>query len=125
MASIRPKLICTGLAAAVLIAGGGLLLSRQDSPTMTAANQVPAPGKTFAPSITSATGNTKKTASKKPSNNLSWRALTLAQQLAFAPLAGEWDRMDAQRKEKWLAIGTKYARMSPAEQSRLQERMRD
>ena len=127
MASIRSKLICTGLAAAVLIAGGGLLLSRQDGPTITAANQVPAPApaKTFAPPITPATGNGKKTASKKTSSNLSWRALTPAQQLAFAPLAGEWDSMDAQRKEKWLAIGDKYARMSPAEQSRLQDRMRD
>lgn len=127
MPSIRSKLICTGLAAAVLIAGGGLLLSRQDRPVATVANQMPAPppAKTFAPPITPATGNAKKSASKKSSNNPSWRALTPTQQLALAPLAGEWDGMDAQRKEKWLAIGDKYARMSPEEQGRIQDRMRD
>lgn len=33
--------------------------------------------------------------------------------------------MDSARREKWLAIGNKYAAMTPAEQSRMQVRMRD
>jgi hypothetical protein len=62
---------------------------------------------------------------KKTPNGPSWQALTAAQQLALAPLSGEWDSMDSLRKEKWIAIGNKYARMSPAEQARIQTRMRD
>lgn len=54
-----------------------------------------------------------------------WIDLTPAQQQALAPLAGEWDKLDSFRKNKWLAIGNKYARMKPDEQQRVQERMRD
>lgn len=54
-----------------------------------------------------------------------WSELTPAQQQALAPLAGEWDKLDSFRKNKWLAIGNKYATMAPAKQQRLQERMRD
>lgn len=54
-----------------------------------------------------------------------WTELTSAQQQALVPLASEWDKLDSLRKNKWLAIGNKYATMSPAEQQRVQERMRD
>ncbi|TFW02416.1 DUF3106 domain-containing protein [Oxalobacteraceae bacterium OM1] len=54
-----------------------------------------------------------------------WSELTPAQQQALAPLAPEWDRLDSFRKNKWLAIGNKYATMKPDEQQRIQERMRD
>lgn len=54
-----------------------------------------------------------------------WADLTPAQQQALAPLASEWDRLDAFRKNKWLAIGNKFAGMKPDEQQRVQERMRD
>ena len=54
-----------------------------------------------------------------------WAELTPQQQQALAPLAGEWDKLDAFRKKKWLEIGNRYARMKPEEQQRLQERMRD
>lgn len=57
--------------------------------------------------------------------NPRWSELNPAQQQALAPLAQEWDRMDAGRKGKWLAIGNRYASMKPEEQSRMQERMRD
>jgi len=33
--------------------------------------------------------------------------------------------MEDARKEKWLAIGNRYARMTPAEQLRVQDRMRE
>lgn len=55
----------------------------------------------------------------------SWKQLTPAQQQALAPLAVEWDAMERLRKEKWLAIGNKYARMTATEQERAQARMRD
>lgn len=54
-----------------------------------------------------------------------WTDLTPAQQQALAPLASEWDKLDSFRKNKWLAIGNKYAAMKPDEQQRLQERMRE
>ena len=54
-----------------------------------------------------------------------WTELTPAQQQALAPLASEWDKLDSLRKNKWLAIGNKYAAMKPAEQQRVHERMRD
>ena len=54
-----------------------------------------------------------------------WSELNAAQQQALAPLAGEWDSLDAFRKNKWLAIGNRYATMKPEEQQRMQERMRD
>lgn len=54
-----------------------------------------------------------------------WKSLSPIQQQALAPLAGEWDAMDSARREKWLAIGNKYAAMTPAEQARMQVRMRD
>lgn len=54
-----------------------------------------------------------------------WVDLSPAQQQALAPLAAEWDSLDSFRKDKWLAIGNKYAKMKPHEQQRVQERMRD
>lgn len=54
-----------------------------------------------------------------------WTELTPAQQQALAPLAGEWNTLEAPRKRKWLAIGNKYGSMKPDEQQRVQERMRE
>jgi hypothetical protein len=56
--------------------------------------------------------------------NPTWMELTPLQQQALAPLAVEWDTIDAVRKKKWLAIGNKFASMKPAEQQRIQKRMR-
>lgn len=54
-----------------------------------------------------------------------WSDLTPAQQQALAPLAAQWDALEANRKDKWLEIGRKFATMSPEEQQRVQDRMRD
>lgn len=54
-----------------------------------------------------------------------WSDLTLAQQQALAPLAAQWDALEASRKDKWLAISRKFATMGPEEQQRVQDRMRD
>ena len=53
-----------------------------------------------------------------------WRDLTRAQQLALAPLQGEWDEMDGARKRKWLEMSRRFASMNPEEQGRVHERMR-
>jgi hypothetical protein len=62
---------------------------------------------------------------KKPDVKPTWNELTPAQQHALAPLAGEWNKMESNRKEKWLAIGNKFSGMNQAEQDRVQERMRE
>jgi len=54
-----------------------------------------------------------------------WIELTPAQRQALAPLAAEWDGLDAVRKKKWLEVAAKYAQMSPVEQQRMQTRMRE
>lgn len=54
-----------------------------------------------------------------------WAELSPGQQQALAPLAAEWNKLDAFRKKKWLEIGNRYAQMKPEEQQRMQERMRD
>lgn len=54
-----------------------------------------------------------------------WVALTPAQKTALEPLAGEWDRMDAPRKQKWLEIANRFASMKADEQARVHEKMRE
>lgn len=52
-----------------------------------------------------------------------WSSLTEAQRKSLTPLQGEWPRIDADRKQKWLELATRMPTMSPAEQSRVQVRM--
>lgn len=54
-----------------------------------------------------------------------WSDLNVMQKQALAPLAGEWDKFPEGRKKKWLEIVTRYAKMKPEEQVRVQERMRE
>ena len=54
-----------------------------------------------------------------------WHTLTQPQRVALEPLAGEWDKMDGFRKQKWLEIANRFSSMKPDEQQRVHERMRD
>jgi hypothetical protein len=54
-----------------------------------------------------------------------WATLTPVQKTALEPLAAEWDRMDATRKQKWLEIANRFAAMKPDEQARVHEKMRE
>src|SRR5450830_562377 len=94
----------------------------------TALAQAPAPVLAPAPAATTKPSTPQPTPSKvarKPDSKPTWTELNPAQQHALAPLAGEWNKMPVNSKEKWLVIGNKFASMNPAEQERLQERMRD
>lgn len=84
------------------------------APTASASTATPAPST-----------QTPSKVAKKPDAKPTWNELTPAQQHALAPLAGEWNKMEFNRKEKWLVIGNKFAAMNPAEQDRMQERMRE
>lgn len=95
-----------------------------------AANEVPNPVPNQVPNSAPATRIPKAEAIlhrpvSKTESRPHWTELSLAQQNALAPLAGEWGKMDALRKKKWLEIGNKFVRMAPEEQQRVQERMRE
>lgn len=53
----------------------------------------------------------------------SWAELSPADKQVLAPLAGQWDSYDAQRRQKWLGIAKRYPKLAPAEQQRLKEQM--
>lgn len=121
--TLFPSLLAARPARAVFILGFSLVTTLSGfalgahAQTAPASNAAPSP----APSTTRAAPAAKSQTAGRPL----WVELTPAQQQALAPLAPEWDKMDAFRKKKWLAIGNKYAAMNPDEQQRLQERMRD
>ena len=52
-----------------------------------------------------------------------WGSLSPAQQAVLAPLADEWDGLDAARKSKWLEIAARFHTLTPEQQARLRERM--
>lgn len=54
-----------------------------------------------------------------------WAELTQEQKQILAPLARDWDKMEAFRKKKWLGIAKRYPTMKPEEQARVQRRMQD
>lgn len=54
-----------------------------------------------------------------------WGLLTTQQKTILAPLAGDWDGMENIRRKKWLGIADRYPTMTPDEQRRVQERMRE
>ena len=54
-----------------------------------------------------------------------WSELSVPQKVALAPLAGEWDRLEPLRKQKWLDIANRFAAMKADEQARVHEKMRE
>lgn len=52
-----------------------------------------------------------------------WKDLSTAQRGALAPLAGQWETLDAERKQKWLEVSAAYPRLTPDAQKRVQQRM--
>jgi hypothetical protein len=101
---------------AVAVAGGAWVASRPDAP-------VGGAPLTATQSASAAKGG-KNVAATQP-EKIKWKDLSPAQQQALEPLAGEWDQMEAVRKQKWLGIVKRYASMKPDEQARVQERMRE
>jgi len=57
--------------------------------------------------------------------NPAWGQLSPEQQKILAPIQGEWDKLDAPRKQKWIGITQRYPKMKPEEQARLQKRMQE
>lgn len=53
----------------------------------------------------------------------SWSQLNAEQKRILAPLAGDWNKMENYRRQKWLDIARRYPKLSPNEQARMQRRM--
>jgi hypothetical protein len=64
-----------------------------------------------------------KVPAAKPGVRPAWAELTAEQQQTLAPLKGDWDTLDPDRRLKWIAIAKRYPRMKPQEQERVQRRM--
>jgi Protein of unknown function (DUF3106) len=52
-----------------------------------------------------------------------WSDLKPAQQEALRPLEREWATIEARSKQKWSLLATRFPKLTPAEQARVQERM--
>jgi len=52
-----------------------------------------------------------------------WAGLTADQQMILAPLRSDWDKLDAERRLKWIGIAKRYPQMKAEEQARVQRRM--
>jgi len=52
-----------------------------------------------------------------------WKSLTPAQREALAPLERDWPTIDAPRKQKWIALATRFKTLSPEERARINARM--
>jgi hypothetical protein len=58
-------------------------------------------------------------------SSVRWQALSPDQREILAPLRGEWPRMDAESRQKWLTIAGRYRSLSPAERERISSRMQE
>ena len=52
-----------------------------------------------------------------------WGALTPPQKQVLAPLQKDWPRLDAQRRQKWLEVASRFNSLPIEEQARVKERM--
>ena len=64
-----------------------------------------------------------KAKAPKPGVRPVWAELTGEQQQVLAPLKADWDSLEPDRRQKWIAIAKRYPRMKPLEQERVQRRM--
>lgn len=53
----------------------------------------------------------------------SWSQLSAEQQRILSPLANGWNSMEHYRRQKWLDIASRYPKLGPEEQARMQRRM--
>ena len=74
-------------------------------------------------SSSASAASAKKTKRAAATTKPLWADLTPAQQNALAPLAPEWDQINAVRKKKWLELGNKIAAMPPEERQKMLERI--
>ena len=52
-----------------------------------------------------------------------WNELNPAHRKVLAPLANDWNSLDARSKERWIDVAGRYPKMKPDEQQRANQRM--
>ncbi len=52
-----------------------------------------------------------------------WNELTAEEQQVLAPLERDWERLDPQRRRKWVGIAKRYPTMNADEKSKIDRRM--
>jgi hypothetical protein len=52
-----------------------------------------------------------------------WQQLSAAQRDVLAPLGGDWNHLDDDRRRKWLELAQRFPSMTPHEQARMRARM--
>jgi hypothetical protein len=114
---------CSALAAAQTPAPTAPPAAPASSPAHTAAPAAGAPS--AASARASAAANGKHVVAPIAIEKPLWKDLNPAQQHALEPLAGEWNKLEGLRKQKWLDIANRFSSMKPDEQQRVHERMRD
>ncbi|SDY75153.1 Protein of unknown function [Collimonas sp. OK242] len=107
-----------GAACALLVTGGAALaVLGPIAPTQAA-------GRPIAASVKEVSGNPPKMTKVVDSAAPAWNELSAVQKHVLEPLAPDWDKLKPTTRKKWLEISGRYASMTPAEQERLQARMR-
>jgi hypothetical protein len=103
-----PRLL-ESLAAATLVAAAGFLASAA------VAAQAEYAGPSTTPLATPA--------AKLEAGGPVWTELSPAHRKVLAPLASDWNGLDARSKERWIDVAGRYPKMKPDEQLRANQRM--
>ncbi|OFA01271.1 hypothetical protein JAB9_14230 [Janthinobacterium sp. HH107] len=127
--SVRKGWLAGGIGLGACALAGAAWVGAQQHPAPAAPPVAAAPVVAPAPASAVKPGS-PRTAGKggtppKASENPSWNKLSRAQQEALQPLAGEWNKLEPLRKQKWLDIASRFALMTADEQIRVHERMRE
>ena len=104
-----PRLI-ESLAAAALVAAAGF------SASATFAAQAEYAGPSTTPLATPAVNG-------DAAGGPAWSELNPAHRKVLAPLANDWNSLDARSKERWIDVAGRYPKMRPDEQQRANQRM--
>lgn len=70
-----------------------------------------------------ASGSARVATKPAPEQGVRWRDLKSGQQAVLKPLEREWPAIGAAHKQKWIELSGDFAKRSPADQARIQERM--
>ena len=85
--------------------------------------QTPDKPKAAAEKSKAAPEKAKPAAKAKAPARPAWAELTADQQMVLAPLKADWEKLEQERRRKWVGIANRYPKMKPEEQERVQRRM--
>jgi len=105
----RPTRSIESLAAAALVSVAGFFAS----------SALAGPNGHAGPSSTPAAAS----AARPEAGGPVWTDLGPAQRKVLAPLAADWNGLDARSKERWIDVAGRYHKMKPDEQQRANQRM--